>query len=313
MVFVCVQFITIGQAHDFERPSDIYRHLCGKVVGTCFDWFSIVVIFMSFWVMIAGAGAVFAEHYGLPRWVGGLAMALVVGGTALAGLRRLVDVIGTIGPLIVVVAIGLGVAAILRHPQGIDAGVTALPGLDVTQATSSWYLAAISYVDFCMLWLAAFLAALGPTTASRREAATGAAIGAGTFALACMIIALGLLSQIEAVAGTQIPMLVLARDISPLLASGISVIVLAGIFTTAVPLLWTVSSRVFPDGSGRFRIATGVLAIIGTAVGLLVPFDALVNTVYVLNGYVGGALLAIMIIRPIVLAILRRRGAGAAT
>ena len=108
MTFVCIQFITIGRAQRFERPTDIYRFLCGKMVGTFFDWFSMVFVFMSFWVMVAGAGAVFAEHYGLSAWIGGLGLAIVVGITGVLGLNGLVEVIGKIGPIIVAVALTLG-------------------------------------------------------------------------------------------------------------------------------------------------------------------------------------------------------------
>lgn len=299
MTFVCIQFITIGRAQRFERPTDIYRFLCGKVVGTFFDWFSMVFVFMSFWVMVAGAGAVFAEHYGLSAWIGGLGLAIVVGITGVLGLNGLVEVIGKIGPIIVAVALTLGIAAILKHPGGIAKGAEAVGSLDVTQASSSWWLAAISYVGFCMLWLAPFLSALGATTHSRREAVAGAGLGAGLFSIACVVVGLGLLANIDRVVGTQIPMLVLAKDFHPILAAGVSVIILAGIFTTAVPLLWTVSSRLFDDGSVRFRIATLVLAAVGTLCGLAVPFEKMVNVVYVINGYVGGILLAVMIARAI--------------
>jgi uncharacterized membrane protein YkvI len=47
---------------------------------------------------------------------------------------------------------------------------------------------------------------------------------------------LGLLANITRVGGTEIPMFVLASDVGSLLASGISVMILAGIYTTAVPL-----------------------------------------------------------------------------
>ncbi len=94
-------------------------------------------------------------------------------------------------------------------------------------------------------------------------------------------------------------MLVLANEISPVLASGFSLIILAGIFTTAVPLLWTVSQRFFADGTPGFKRLTVVLAAVGTLIGLVLPFSQMVNIVYVINGYVGIVLLALMIVRTI--------------
>ena len=121
--------------------------------------------------------------------------------------------------------------------------------------------------------------------------------GAIAFTVACVIVGLGLLANVVKVNGTEIPMLVLARDVSPVLAAGISVMIMAGIYTTAVPLLWTVSSRFYSDDKPGFRYLTLGLAAVGTVVGLVVPFSQMVNVVYVINGYVGILLLVLMLVK----------------
>jgi len=178
---------------------------------------------------------------------------------------------------------------------GIAEGQALLPSLELTQASSNWFMAGLSYVGFCMLWLAAFLTALGKTARSRKEATAGGVVGAVAFSVACIIVGLGLLANILRVGGTEIPMLVLTGDISPVLASGISVMILAGIYTTAVPLLWTVSSRFFADKRPWFKYLTIALAVVGTVIGLVLPFSQMVNIVYVINGYVGVVLLVLML------------------
>jgi uncharacterized membrane protein YkvI len=297
MTYVAVEFFSVGQAKKFERPSLIFHYYCGKYLGTFFDFFSILFVFLSFTVMVAGAGAVFEEHYGLSKYIGGIGLAVAVGISVWFGLKSLVDVIGKIGPLIVVIAIALGILGIVSNPGGIAEGNALLPELELTQASTNWFMSGLSYVGFCMLWLAAFLTALGKTAHSRREAASGGLVGAIAFSVACIIVGLGLLANITRVGGTEIPMLVLASDVSPLLASGISVMILAGIYTTAVPLLWTVSSRFFADKTSRFKYLTLALAAVGTLIGLVLPFSQMVNIVYVINGYVGILLLVLMLVK----------------
>ncbi|MDI3331850.1 MAG: hypothetical protein QJR09_14130 [Micrococcus sp.] len=299
ITYVCVEFFVVGQAKEFDRPSRIFHYYCGRYLGTFFDYFSILFVFLSFTVMVSGAGAVFEEHYGLTKYVGGIGLAAVVGLTVWFGLKSLVDVIGKVGPLIVVIAIALGVLGIVRNPAGIVDGAAILPDLELTQASTNWFMAGLSYVGFCMLWLAAFLTALGKTARSRREAASGGVLGGVVFSVACIIVALGLLANLEAVAGTQIPMLVLAADAAPWLAAGFAVIILAGIYTTAVPLLWTVSSRFFTDKTRPYKYLTLALAALGTVIGLVLPFDQMVNIVYVINGYVGILLLVLMIVKTV--------------
>lgn len=299
MTYVAVEFFLVGRAKNFDRPSRIFHYYCGKYLGTFFDYFSILFVFLSFTVMVAGAGAVFEEHYGLSKYAGGIGLAIVVGISVWFGLKSLVDVIGKIGPVIVVVAIALGLVGIFMNPGGIVEGNELVGQLNVKQASNNWFMAGLSYVGFCMLWLAAFLTALGKTTKSRREATAGGTLGAVAFSIACMIVALGLLANIKTVAGTEIPMLVLANNLSPVIAAGISVMILAGIYTTAVPLLWTVSSRFFADSTPGFKYLTITLAIVGTVIGLLLPFSDMVNIVYVINGYVGILLLVLMIVKTV--------------
>ena len=297
MTYVAIEFFVVGQAKKFDRPSRIFHYYCGKHLGTFFDYFSILFVFLSFTVMVAGAGAVFEEHYGMSRYVGGIGLAVVVGISVWFGLKSLVDVIGKIGPVIVVAAIALGLLGIFRNPGGIAEGNALLSGLDLTRASTNWFMAGLSYVGFCMLWLAAFLTALGKTARNRREASSGAMAGSIAFSVACIIVGLGLLANIVRVGGTEIPMLVLAKDVSPVLAAGISVMILAGIYTTAVPLLWTVSSRFFADRTPRFKYLTIALAVVGTVIWLVLPFSQMVNIVYVVNGYVGILLLALMLVK----------------
>jgi uncharacterized membrane protein YkvI len=295
MIYVNMEFITVGQVKQFPKPSMIYEYYCGKYIGTFFDYFSILFIFMSFMVMVAGAGATVNQHYGLPTYVGGITLAVLAAATVFFGLGRLVDVIGKIGPVIVIVAIALGISAIVRNPAGIAEGNALLPTLELTKASSSWFLSALSYVGFCMLWLAAFMTAMGKTANSKKEAALGGFSGSFAFAAACIILAAGLLANIAQVNGTQIPNLYLAENLSPILATGFSVIILAGIYTTAVPLLWTVASRIFDDTTVKFKVLAVVLASLGCVLGLLVPFSKMVNIVYVVNGYVGIILLVLML------------------
>lgn len=309
LIYVGVDFITVGQAKKFSRPSVIFEYYCGKYLGRFFEFFSILFIFMSFMVMVAGAGATVSQHYGLSNAVGGIGIAVLAVVTVIFGLSRIVEIIGIIGPVIVVLSIALGLSAILRNPAGIAEGHAALQSLELTRASTNWFFAALSYVGFVMLWLAAFLAAIGANANSRKEAALGGGIGAVVFSAAVIIVALGLLANIAQVNGTQIPSLYLAENLHPLLAMGFSVVILAGIYTTAVPLLWSVVAQFADDKSKRFRILTIVFGIVGTFIGLRVPFSRMVNIVYVINGYVGVLLLILMLVKTFTR--MKRRDEGA--
>lgn len=192
MTYVCVEFIYTGRRKTFERPSLIFQYYCGKPLGVFFDYFSILFVYLSFTVMVAGAGAVFEERFGLSKFIGGIGLAVLVVGTVLFGLRGVIEVIGKLGPLIVLIAVALGAYGVISNPGGISEGLSILPSLEVKQASFNWFMSALSYVGFCMLWLAAFLTALGKTAQSNREAVYGGALGGFAFSAACIIVGLGL-------------------------------------------------------------------------------------------------------------------------
>lgn len=72
-------------------------------------------------------------------------------------------------------------------------------------------------------------------------------------------------------------------------------VVFAGIYTTAVPLLYNPCARFAKEGTSQFKLLTVALGVIGLIVGLFLPFRVLVNIIYVLNGYVGAVLILFML------------------
>lgn len=300
-LYVCVSFILVGYDNTFAKPNDVYKYYCGKYVGTFFDYFSTLFIYMSYFVMIAGAGATMKQQYGISEVVGAIIMAVLSGVTVAFGLKNIVKVLGKIGPVVVILSIFLGLYAIFSNPSWLSEGNKIVGELQKTKASTNWLFSSLSYIGFCMLWLTAFVAALGKQTNSKKEGALGIFFGVLGFTLAVVIVSLGLLANVKELANSQIPSLILASKIHPAFATVFSIIVIAGIYTTAVPLLWTASSRVVSDdSSSKFKISTIILAAVGCFIGLKVPFDKLVNVVYVLNGYVGFLLFFIMLGKSII-------------
>ena len=168
-VYVGGDFIVSGFNEHFKNTNDIYRHYCGKYIGGFYDYFSIAYIFMSYIVMLGGAGATVNQYYHISPVLGAILMMVLSVGTVVFGLGKIVDVIGAIGPLIVIIAIGVGLAAIVTNPGGIAEGARLITSgeLDITRVGSNWFMAGTSYVGFCMLWLAALRSAPSASSSAR--------------------------------------------------------------------------------------------------------------------------------------------------
>lgn len=297
LVYAGISFITKGYDLKFRKGSEVFKYYCGEKVGTFFDYFSIVFIYLSFIVMVSGAGANINQHFNLPNYVGSFSISVLTGATVMLGLGGLVKIIGKIGPAVIILSIFLGMVSTFGNVEGLKESPNILTTLNLTKASSNWFLAAGSYAGFCMLWLAGFLASIGSKSNSRKEIIYGVLFGAVGFSLAVLILTLGLMSNIKSVAGTQIPTLVLAEQIHPYLATVFSIIIIVGIYSASVPLLWSVSSRFAVDKSLKFNYITIILTALGLIVGTGLDFSLLVNVVYVISGYIGMILLLFMLIK----------------
>lgn len=309
-------FAKAGAEQKFEKGNDVYKYFCGKYVGTFCDYYSTLFCYMSFFVMVGGASSTLRQEYGLPAWVGGAILTALAVITVVGGLNSMVDAIGAVGPVIVILCIAIGVITLIRDGGDIGAGLDAIKnasyagavnGETIKNAGSNWFISGVSYAGFVLLWFASFTAALGSNN-KKKELNYG--IVGGTIAV-CLAIAVVMFAQISnintAMVGSSdtfvwnadIPNLILAAKIWKPFSAIFAIIVFAGIYTTAVPLLYNPASRFAKEGTSQFKILTIILGVAGLIVGLFLPFRVLVNIIYVLNGYVGGVLILFMIYKNI--------------
>ena len=152
-----------------------------------------------------------------------------------------------------------------------------------------------SYGGFVILWFASFLAEIG---AKNKLKNVNKGMGLSTVFIfgAAILCCLALLGHIDITANADIPALVLAEKISPILAQFFAVIICIGIYTSAVPLLWTGVRKISREGTTRYKVSTIVLGIVGCIIACYVPYKGLINVLYGINGYLGFILVFFMII-----------------
>ena len=307
-------FAVAGNREKFTKGSQVFQYYCGRYLGTVFDYFSVLFCYLSFIVMVAGAASTLRQQYGLPLVLGGVILTVLACVTVMFGLDSIVDVISKIGPVLVVIALFIGVysfiAAIMGGTVSEGAQLVRTGEVAVMKASSNWFMAGASYGGFCLLWFAGFMAQLGAKN-NMRELMIGQALS-GTFNItACVIVGFALLGNVASVAGLQIPNLLLAEKIWAPFAYIFAVIIFAAFYTTSCPLLWTAASRFTAEGTRKFKLLTVVLAAAGLIIALAVPFNVLLNYVYVINGYGGFLLLILMFIKNLRLRLAGNRGAAA--
>ncbi|APC49608.1 hypothetical protein BME96_16035 [Virgibacillus halodenitrificans] len=284
----------VGVRLKAEDSKDVFVYFCGKYLGLFFYWFSQLFILVVFIVMISGAGATISEHFDLGDVIGRAFMAILVLITALLRLNTIIKILGIAGPIIVVFSVIVGAGSF--DPAGFSKSGEIINGINLSTATSNWWQAGFVYSSFVLLVALPFLANLGKGEIKRKDVIIGGSVGGLIMLVGVFAIYIGILSNIEQLHTKDIPTLFLADQISPALGLFFSIILLVAIYTTAVGMLWTVSTQFSKGNSHKYRIITIVLTIIGFFGGLF-PFAKIIDFVYPIVGYIGLILIAGMLYR----------------
>lgn len=277
-----------GKKLSLEQPNDIFEYYCGKYLSVFFEWFTPIFLYCIFVIMCAGAGAISHEYYGLNPFIGRLGMVVLCTVTVLLGLRRLIDIVGVIGPFIILFGITVGLVSIYTaEPNAMQAADELLKTIPIHRSAPHWAISGIIFPAFGCVLSMPFFCTLGKLAHSTKEARLGGFLGALMFAGACMAVAYGLLAHLPETWDKKVPTLFLAHKMWPAMGVSFSIILLGAIYSTAAPMFWIGCNRFATDErSNRFKM----VVIIGAALGLLlsqIDFPKLVNWVFPISGYLG--------------------------
>ncbi len=263
-----------------------YQRYCGKYLGKFYELFVTLLLFCVTIVMVSGSGATLNEYYGLPYTVGTALMAILIYLAYIFGLKGLVNVIGCIGPVIIIFTMLVGIVTLIRSGGNLAHIDEAMQNVQMTQSSSNWLLSGILYCCYNVSGSVIFLNALGQSATSHREARLAGIVGAVLFMGGAFVMNLAFLANVGDVGALSIPTLYLANAISPVVGVIFSVVLVLGIFSTAAPMAWTVCDRFVQEGTLKSKIFAAVFMIIAFFGGQL-PFGTLVGIIYPYTGYLG--------------------------
>ena len=308
-VYTNLSFAANGAREKVSRGGDIYVVYCGGKLGAFFDYFSAFFCYMSFVVMLGGANSTAMQQWGLPNGAGAIILAVLAVATVLGGLEGILKALSFLGPVIIVFLLAIAGVSALAPTMGFQAGAAAVDSGALPMAQiggGNAFAAGASYGGFVILWFAAFLAEIGAKNKLSRVHA-GMLLSSififGVAALCCV----ALVSNADIVHDADIPALVLANRISPAVGLAFAVVVFVGIYTSAVPLLWTGVRRAAQEGTPQYKAITVAGGAIGCFIACFVPYAPLLNVLYGLNGYLGFAFMAFMVVRDVRTALARRK------
>lgn len=281
--FLGSMLLRLGHRLQAESHVPVVVEVTGPTVGRLVDWVITFFLFGGAAIMMAGSGAVFAEHWHLNRFLGTLVMAVLAGGTVLAGLRGVVASISAVAPVLVVMVLVVSTGSILVN--GISPADLAWYRPEEA-ATTFWPISALLYVSYNLLLSIAVLGPLGREAESERVLHYGGLIGGLALGLGALFINLAVLAGLPGSAAYEVPMLYLARQFPAWLQTSYSIILWAEVYTTAVASLFGLAVRLTkPQSPGYVPFVVGVsaLALVASQFG----FSQLVGFLFPAVGWIG--------------------------
>lgn len=292
----------IGQKKKFENPYDVFEYYCGKVIGRIYIWYSVVLNYCIFVVMLAGGGATINQYFGIPTYIGTGVIAFLALGTALLGMEKLIKIIGVIGPVKILFVVILGIASIITlfgQPTLLSEASRVMPTLGIKSASSNWAWSGALYTFLCLMMSVPFLVNCGASARNLKEAKIIGIAGTFAFTVAIIMLVISELVNYKFIIGKQVPTLAIASHVSPLLEIIFSVLIVIAIYSAASSLLLMTVRKFAVDKTKKFNIIATVLTAIGMLFGGVIPFDKLVNILYPLAGYSAIVFIGFMIYKEI--------------
>ena len=298
-VYFAITFIKLGFSGELSSPMDMFEYYCGPYLGKAFKYLTLIYMCMSPIVMIAGFGASFNQHTGAPVWVGSLIMGTLCMITVLLGLRKLVDIVGTIGPIIIVLVLILSSYYIYTNGSGIAEGMRISTQLDILKYNDSWFITGLMEAAWAPMILGPFLVACTSTIKNEREGIYGSILGAIGHYIGDAMLVTAFFCTFAEISKNQIPTLYMVTRISASFAPIFVMILFLGVYSSAVPSQFNFCSNFFPEKTMQYNLTAVISIFISTVIAFVIPFELLLNRVNVCFSYASWIFIACMILKQI--------------
>lgn len=306
----------------FKGSEDAYKAVGGKKFGRFVQIFTGLSITLNLFTMFAGAGSLLNQHMGLPNWVGSLLVGVIAIISLLGGLKSLEKVLGSVGIFILIYMVLFCVITLFKVTPNMDniyGAQEAVKAGEIMQVNLfalppfSWipglaehnnaFINGVVYGSEATFSGFPFLIMLAKKCKTKKEAVVCGLAGDLGYMFCVCISLVVLMFNFECIYNpvtkvmNAFPTLAAVTKLLPSIAWTYAILCFAGVFTTVSGYLFAVDEMVFKENvtSTKSRIFQVVLAVIGIALGGVLPFSKLINILMPIRGVVGVLLIVLIL------------------
>lgn len=252
---------------------------------------TVFMMFGIFVIMSAGAGALLNQVFDLPHYVGCIVFTLSACIVSLSGISGTVKFFSSIVPVLVICTIFICIVALKKYGFNSE-----LPITNTNPLLNNWWFSAITYVSYNMITLIGTIIPVGANIQRKRTVYGGILFGC----FIALSLAFGILLAVASVYGSskaELPMLNIAMRLGNITGYIYAILLIIAMFGTSLSSIVAIIvyfENKIPKCNKHKKIIIFIIGII-TFLCSLSGFGNLVNTLYPIFGYIGFAVLALII------------------
>ena len=245
-------------------------------------------------IMLAGAGALVEQLFGIPAWLVNIFFMLLVSVIALTGVTGMIDAFSLLVPVLVVATIVFALAAWFKF--GTDA-IFQLENVNTNPLMPNWLVAAFTFVAYNLLAGIGIMVPVGNRVEKRSHVYWGISLAS----LMLVALAFAIISSMAIYPPcieTELPMVALAMALNPMLGGVYGIAMLIGMFVNALASL--VAMIVYleqkkPALVSRRKLIAAISSVLAWA-GSLAGFGNTISVIFPVFGYLSIIYMVCMVI-----------------
>ena len=213
-------------------------------------------------------------------------MAILTMITVLLGIKGIVKATSFFAPITIIFLLFISIITIITNPNGIIDSGKAIENMNLPKPANNFFISTVIYPLYCVLPIVPGIAVIGSKEDDRNLIKISGILGGIALGACIIIVNLAMTSNINYIYDKAVPMLTLARQISPILAIGFVFILLEAIYTTAVVVLYGFVAQFAKPGTRKYTAIIIISIIVSTFAGFI-PFSTLIGIISPILGYIG--------------------------
>lgn len=295
MIITGVAILQLGSYFQADEHTAVYDKISGPIVSRVLDWGTLATLFSIGFVMFAGGGSTISQQFdGVPIWVGGAVMLVLVLLVGLLDVDKVSSVIGAITPFIIIfVVLATGYTIIVTDVDWSQANEFAVN--NVESPLSNWWLAALNYTGLNVMCAVSMSIVIGGNILDNHAVGIGGLIGGFFYLLLLALLVVSLYMVAPDVHKQDLPVLSLINNVNPILGYFMTFIIYGMVFNTAIGMFYAMGKRLTRKKPKLFYPVYAGACVVGFILSFI-GFKQLVSSVYPILGWIGLLMIAVMVI-----------------